>query len=84
MVLEDGIPPPISSDPVCPDEGVVPNDACGDSQVVVYQNCEVPVAPMSEALVTLVVLEDNDVLLADLIKDVLPSGKARDLLSPWG
>ena len=77
MVLEDGIPPPISFDLVFQDEGVVPNDACGDSQVVVYQNC--PVAPMSEALVTPAVLEDNDVLLADMVKDVLASGKGSPL-----
>ena len=36
MALEDGIPPPISSDPFFQNEGAVPNDACGDSQVVVY------------------------------------------------
>lgn len=30
---------------------------------------------MSDALVTLVVSEDNDVVLADLVKDVLASGK---------
>ena len=84
MVLEEGIPPPISSDPVFPDEGVVPNDACGDSQVVVYQNCEVPVAPVSEALVTPMVLEDNDVLLADMVKDVLASGKGNGSPLPLG
>ena len=75
MVLEEGIPPPISSDPVCPAERSVPNDACGASQVVVYQNCEVLVAPVTEALVTPVVLEDNDVVLADLVKvSTLPLG----------
>ena len=84
MVLEDGIPPPISSNPVFPDEGVFPNDGCGDSQVVVYQNCEVPVAPMSEALVTPAVLEDNDVLLVDMVKDVLASGKGKGSPLPLG
>ena len=84
MVLEDGIPPPISSDPIFLDEGVVPNDSCGESQIVVYQNCEVLVAPMSEALVTLAVLEDNDVLLADMVKDVLASGKGKGSPLPLG
>ena len=84
MVLEDGIPPPISSDLVFPTEGVVPNDTYGDSQVVVYQNCEVPTAPVSEALVTPTVLEDNDVLLADLVKDVLPSPKGKGYPLPLG
>ena len=84
MVLEEGIPPPISSDPIFPDEGIAPNDACGESQVVVYQNCEIPVAPVSEALVTPAVLEDNDVLLADLVKDVLASGKGKGSPLPLG
>ena len=84
MVLEDGIPPPISSNPFFPDEGVIPNDACGDSQVVVYQNYEVPIAPVSEALVTLAVLEDNDVLLADMVKDVLALGKGKGSPLPLG
>ena len=84
MVLEDGIPPPISSNLVFPNEEIACNDACGESQVVVYQNCEVPVAPVSEALVTLVVLEDNDVVLADLIKDVLPLGKGKGSPLPLG
>ena len=52
---------------------------------MVYQNCEVPVAPVSEALVTPVVLEDNDdVVLADLVKDVLPSGKGKGSPLPLG
>ena len=84
MALEDGIPPPISSDPVFQNEGVVPNDAYGDSQVVVYQNFEVPIAPVSEALVTPVVLEDNDIILEDLVKDVLPSGKGKGSPLPLG
>ena len=84
MALEDGIPPPISSDPVFQNEGAVPNDACGDSQVVVYQNSEVLVAPVSEALVTPAVLEDNDVLLADMVKDVLASGKGKGSPLPLG
>ena len=84
MVLEDGIPPPISFDLVCPDEGVVPNDDCGESQVVVYQNCELPVAPVSKALVTPAVLEDNDVLLADMVKDVLALGKNKGSPLPLG
>ena len=84
MVVEEGIPSPISFDLVCSDEGIVPNDTCGESQVVVYQNCEVPIAPMSEALVTPAVLEDNDVVLADLIKDVLPSGKGKGSPLPLG
>lgn len=84
MVLEEGIPPPISFDLVFPDEGSIPNDTCGASQVVVYQNCEVPVALVTKALVTPVVLEDNDVVLADLVKDVLPSGKGKGSPLPLG
>ena len=85
MVLEEGICPPLSSNPVCPDEVIVPNDTCGASQAVVYQNYEVLVAPMSEALVTPMVLEDNDdVVLADLVKDVLPSPKGKGYPLPLG
>lgn len=36
MILEEGIPPTVSSNPVCLDEGLAPNDACEASQVVVY------------------------------------------------
>ena len=77
MVLEEGIPPSVSFDPICLDEGFSPNVACGASQIVVYQNCEVPVAPMLDAFVTLVVSEDNDVALADLVKDVIASSKGK-------
>ena len=44
----------------------------------------VPVAPMSEALVTLAALEDNDVLLAVMVKDVLASGKGKGSPLPLG
>ena len=39
---------------------------------------------MSNALVLPVVLEDNDVVLANLIKDVLPSGKGKGSPLPLG
>ena len=84
MVLEEGIPPPISSDPIFLDEGIVPNDACGESQVVVYQNCEVPIALVSNSLVTPMVSKDNDVVLADLVKDVLASRKGKGSTLPLG
>ena len=51
---------------------------------MVYQNSEVPIAPVSEALVTPAVLEDNDVLLADMVKDVLASGKGKGSPLPLG
>ena len=84
MVLDEGIPPPISFDLVFRDEGVVPYDACGASQVVVYQNCEVPVAPMSEALVTPGVLEDGDVVRLTWLTMCYHQVRASDVLSPWG
>lgn len=84
MVLEEGIPPSISSYPYFLDEGLSPHDACGVSQVVVHQNCEVPIAPESDALVTPMVSEDNDIVLADLVKDVLASGKGKGSPLPLG
>ena len=51
---------------------------------MVYQNSKVPVAPMSEALVTPTVLEDNDVLVANMVKDVLASGKGKGSPFPLG
>ena len=39
---------------------------------------------MLEALVTPVVLEDNDVLLANMVKDVLASGKGKESPLPLG
>ncbi len=44
---------------------------------MVHQKSDVPIASELEALVTCVVPKDNDIILADLVKDVLTSSKGK-------
>ena len=84
MVLEEGIPHSISLDTVRSEEGAPSHDACGDSQVVVHQKSEAPVSRGFDVLVTPVVLDENDIVLANLVKDVLAFGKGKGSPLPLG